>query len=71
MIVYTNSFTLARGPVFGANYSGQHIVLLDELDMVIVTAADPFWQQHDDESWKHESAVIKLVGKFINSLPTE
>ena len=56
---------------YAAGHGGQYVVLLDELDMVIVTAADPFWQQHDDESWKHESAVIKLVGKFINSLPSE
>jgi CubicO group peptidase (beta-lactamase class C family) len=56
---------------YAAGHGGQHIVLLDELDMIIVTAADPFWQQHDDQSWKHESAVIELVGKFINSLPSE
>jgi CubicO group peptidase (beta-lactamase class C family) len=56
---------------YAAGHGGQYIVLLDELDMVIVTAADPFWQQHDDESWKHESAVIELVGKFINALPSE
>jgi CubicO group peptidase (beta-lactamase class C family) len=56
---------------YAAGHGGQHIVLLDELDMVIVTTADPFWQQHDDQSWKHESAVIELVGKFINSLPSE
>jgi CubicO group peptidase (beta-lactamase class C family) len=56
---------------YAAGHGGQYIVLLDELDMVIVATADPFWQQHDDESWKHESAVIKLVGKFINSLPSE
>jgi len=56
---------------YASGHGGQYIVLLDELDMVIVTAADPFWQQHDDESWKHESAIIKLVGEFIKSLPTE
>ena len=56
---------------YAAGHGGQLIVLLDELDMVIVASADPFWQQHDDESWKHESAVIKLVGSFINSLPSE
>jgi CubicO group peptidase (beta-lactamase class C family) len=56
---------------YAAGHGGQLIVLLDDLDMVIVTSADPFWQQHDDESWKHESAVIELVGKFINSLPAE
>ena len=56
---------------YAAGHGGQYIVLLDELDMVIVASADPFWQQHDDESWKHESAVIKLLGSFINSLPGE
>ena len=56
---------------YASGHGGQHIILLDELDMVIVSAADPFWQQHDDESWKHESAIIKLVGEFINSLPSE
>jgi CubicO group peptidase (beta-lactamase class C family) len=56
---------------YASGHGGQYIVLLDELDMVIVATADPFWQQHDDQSWKHESAVIKLVGKFINSLPSE
>jgi CubicO group peptidase (beta-lactamase class C family) len=56
---------------YASGHGGQYIILLDELDMVIVAAADPFWQQHDDESWKHESALIKLVGKFINSLPNE
>jgi CubicO group peptidase (beta-lactamase class C family) len=56
---------------YASGHGGQLIVLLDDLDMIIVTAADPFWQQHDDESWMHESAVIKLVGEFINSLPGE
>jgi CubicO group peptidase (beta-lactamase class C family) len=56
---------------YAAGHGGQFIILLDELDMMIVTTADPFWQQHDDESWKHESAIIELVGKFINSLPSE
>ena len=54
---------------YAAGHGGQYVVLLDDLDMVIVTATDPFWQQHDDESWKHESATVKLVGQFIRSLP--
>jgi hypothetical protein len=45
--------------------------LLDELDIVIVTTADPLQFMVGDESWKHESAVIELVGKFIKSLPSE
>jgi hypothetical protein len=42
---------------------------MDEFDMVIVTTAYPFWLDHNDESWKHEKAIIKLVGEFIDSLP--
>jgi len=45
--------------------------LLDEIDMIIVVTADPFFQQHDDQSWKHEKATINLVSEFINSLPSE
>lgn len=56
---------------FAWGHGGQQIVLLDQLDMVIVVTADPFYQQHDDEAWKHEQANINLVGKFIKSLPKE
>lgn len=56
---------------YAYGHGGQLVILLDDLDMVIITAADPFWQQHDDESWKHESAIIELVGKFIKSLPSD
>jgi hypothetical protein len=37
----------------------------------IVVTAKPFWKEHDDESWKHEKAIIKLVGKFIDSIPNK
>ncbi len=50
-------------------HGGQLIVLLDELDMVVVVISDPFYLQHDEESWRHERANINLVGKFIASLP--
>lgn len=56
---------------FAWGHGGQLIVLLDELDMVIVTTADPFYGQHDGGSWKHEKATINLVGDFISSLPAE
>jgi hypothetical protein len=39
------------------------------LDVVVVTTADPFYLQHDDESWKHEKATTSLVVHFIASLP--
>ena len=56
---------------FAWGHGGQLIVLLDDLDMIIVVTADPFYQQHDDQSWRHERANINLVGKFIKSLPKE
>ena len=55
---------------YAAGHGGQFIVLLDELDMVIVATSYPFWLQHDAESWKHELAIMNLVGEFIKSLPT-
>ena len=54
-----------------AGHGGQYIVLLDELDTIIVVTADPFYQVHNSQSWKHEQANINLVGKFIKSLPKE
>ena len=56
---------------FAWGHGGQLIVLLDELDMIIVVTAEPFYLQHDDQSWKHEQANINLVGKFIKSLPRQ
>jgi CubicO group peptidase (beta-lactamase class C family) len=56
---------------FAWGHGGQLIVLLDELDMIIVVTADPFYLQHDDQSWRHEQANINLVGKFIKSLPRQ
>ena len=54
---------------YAAGHGGQLIVLLHELNMIVITTADPFWQQHDGESWKNEKAIINLVGEFITSLP--
>ena len=56
---------------YASGHGGNYIVLLDELDMIIVTTADPMHGIFGDESWKHEGAINKLVGMFINSLPSE
>ena len=56
---------------FAWGHGGQLIVLVDDLDLVIVTTADPFFGQHDGDSWKNEKATINLVGEFIDSLPAE
>lgn len=47
------------------------IVVLDELDMVIVTTADPLYDDPAGEGWDRESAIIEVVGKFIESLPRQ
>ena len=56
---------------YASGHGGQYIVLLDELDMIIVTTADPWEYDPGDESWNHEGAIIDLVGNFIKSLPSE
>jgi CubicO group peptidase (beta-lactamase class C family) len=54
---------------FAWGHGGQLIVLVDDLDMLVVTTSYPFWLEHNDESWKHEKAIIKMVSEFINSIP--
>jgi CubicO group peptidase (beta-lactamase class C family) len=56
---------------YAMGHGGQMIVLLSDFDMVIVTTSYPFYLQHDAESWKHELAIMNLVGDFIKSLPSE
>ena len=56
---------------FAWGHGGQLIVLLDELDMIIVTTASPLNEIPPADGWKYEVEVIDLVGKFIKSLPGE
>jgi CubicO group peptidase (beta-lactamase class C family) len=51
----------------GANY----IILLHELDMIIVTTADPLYgpELAGAGGWKYEGAINEVVGRFIKSLP--
>jgi len=41
-----------------------------KLDLLVVTTSDPFYRQHDGESWRHEEATIQLVADFVASLPS-
>lgn len=56
---------------FAWGHGGQLVVLLPELDMVIVTTADPQVVKFDAEEWRDERSVLNLVGKFVRSLPEE
>ncbi len=54
---------------YAAGHGGNLIVLLHELDMIIVTTADPLYELPAEAGWKYEGAIIDLVGRFIESLP--
>ena len=53
---------------FAWGHGGNLIILLPDLDMVVVSTADPLEQVHWTNSWKYEVGVINLVGKFIQTL---
>ena len=55
---------------YASGHGGNQIILLDELDMVIVATADRLYGQFGQDAWEKERAIIELVGKFINSLPS-
>jgi len=58
---------------YAAGHGGNYIILLHELDMIIITTADPLYGPDfaGGGGWKYEGAINKLVGKFIKSLPNE
>jgi len=56
---------------YSSGHGGNQIILLEDLDMVIVTSADRLYGRFGQEAWEKERAIIELVGKFINSLPSE
>jgi CubicO group peptidase (beta-lactamase class C family) len=56
---------------YAAGHGGNYIILLDELDMIIVTTADPLHDMWDDNPWQYEGAINRVVGDFIKSLPRE
>jgi len=57
---------------FAWGHGGQLIVLVHDLDMVVVTTADPFYGKDTHfDAWKYEEAIIKMVSDFIHALPVE
>ena len=56
---------------YASGHGGNYIILLHDLDMVVVTTADPLHDMWDEDPWKYEGAINRLVGRFIKSLPKE
>jgi len=56
---------------YASGHGGNLIVVLDELEMIIVTTADPLHGILGGDSWKYEGAIVELIGRFINSLSSE
>ncbi len=54
---------------YACGHGGNYIVLLHDLDMVIVTTADPLHDMWDGNPWKYEGAINEMVGDFLRSLP--
>ena len=56
---------------YASGHGGNYIILLRDLDMVLVTTADPLHDMWEGDPWKYEGAINRLVGRFIKSLPKE
>jgi CubicO group peptidase (beta-lactamase class C family) len=56
---------------YALDHSGNLIVLVHDLEMMIVTTANTLPGLPGEQSWPKESAIIDLVGKFIAALPAE
>jgi len=56
---------------YASGHGSNYIILLPELDMVIVTTADPLHDMWDDDPWKYAGPINRMVGRFIKSLPVE
>ena len=54
---------------YAAGHGGNQIILLDDLNMVIVTSADRLYGNFGADAWEKEKAIIDVVGRFIKSLP--
>ncbi|UCC17114.1 MAG: serine hydrolase [Dehalococcoidales bacterium] len=73
-IGYGYQWWLAKAGEYHVNFAwghgGQLIVLVDELDLLVVTTADSFYGEDVHfNSWKYEKAIIELVADFVHSIP--
>lgn len=53
---------------FAWGHGGQYIVIVPELNMVVVSTANPFLGDFSDESWKMEKSIMDLIGRLISNI---
>lgn len=69
---YMNWFSAQAGRYtvyFSWGHGGQHIFLLPEYNMIIVTTADYMPGQDTEKDWKKQKSITDMVGKYISRLP--
>lgn len=69
---YMNWFSALAGHhtvYFSWGAGGQHIFLLHDQNMVIVTTAYYMPPANGEDSWENQKAVTDMVGKYISKLP--
>ena len=56
---------------FALGHGGNYVILLSDLDIIIVTTADPLYDPElaAGGGWIYEGAINSAVGNFIRSLP--
>jgi CubicO group peptidase (beta-lactamase class C family) len=53
---------------FAWGHGGQYIVIVPELNLVVVSTANPFLADFSDESWKMEKSIMDLIGRLISNI---
>ncbi len=56
---------------FAWGHGGSFLFLVEALDLAVVVTGDPFYGDHTGKSWRNEKAHLKMVAKFVQSLPKE
>ncbi len=53
---------------FAWGHGGQYIVIVPDLDMVVVSAADAFVGDFSQDSWEMEKGIMDLIGELVASI---
>jgi CubicO group peptidase (beta-lactamase class C family) len=69
---YMNWFSARVGRYniyFSWGHGGQHIFLLPEYNMILVTTADYMPGEDSEKDWEKQKAITDMIGRYISQLP--